>query len=118
MRNIEESQPGVWSALEGGGVAWAGRHAGPPHVVFGHDAKRGLQLEAHATGLDSGCVYGRQLSALVLPPLAALRAAVPNHDGSVRAGRPLSREDLRAEIVSVPAARVYEAPKSKDGGGG
>lgn len=36
-------------------------------VVFGHDAKTGLNVDGRYTfGLDSGCVYGRQLSALVI----------------------------------------------------
>lgn len=42
-------------------------------VIYGHDAKAGLRVgsdsepgETYAFGLDSGCVYGRQLSALVL----------------------------------------------------
>lgn len=62
-----------------GGIAWASvwngdadssstsTNAQQPHVVFGHDASRSLQLYDGATGLDTGAVYGRQLTGLILP---------------------------------------------------
>ena len=71
--------------------SWAADYTGPPHVIFGHNAISGIQLHPSATGLDSGCVYGAALTALVLPE----NASVP------------PPEDRQAHLVAVRAARRY-----------
>lgn len=75
----------------GGATPWGARYVGPPHVVFGHAASLEAQVHPFATGIDTGCVYGGYLTAMVLrddetPPPVAERMSV---------------------LVSVPARRRY-----------
>lgn len=75
----------------GGATPWGARYMGPPHVVFGHAASLDAQLHPFATGIDTGCVYGGYLTAMVLeegqvPPPVAERMSV---------------------LISVPARRRY-----------
>ena len=67
-------------------VPWASVWDGPEFIVFGHDAQRGLQqypLQSPlAMGLDTGCVYGKQLTGMILPSrtivqVDALKVHVP-----------------------------------------
>jgi hypothetical protein len=72
-------------------VSWAEAYDESPHLVFGHNAQAGLQLHRAATGLDTACVYGGSLTALVLG-----------------AGeRPLPPAARSAQLVAVPARRRY-----------
>lgn len=53
----------------GNPVPWASVWRGPNRVIFGHDATRGLQQykQDWAIGIDTGAVYGKQLTGLILP---------------------------------------------------
>ncbi len=75
MRSLTPS--GKWSKRIDAGVPWAGEWQGPERVLFGHDAMRGLQQYPHALGLDTGCVYGKRLTGLLLPANALI--SVPAH---------------------------------------
>jgi hypothetical protein len=74
-----------------GEALWGSRYRGEPHVVFGHNAAEAVQIHPDATGLDTGCVYGGALTALVLPEGA----------------RPPRGADRRDALVSVRARRRY-----------
>jgi hypothetical protein len=74
-----------------GDALWGIRYPGPPHVVFGHNAMTDPQIHPAATGLDTGCVYGGRLTALVLAEGAP----------------PPPAKDRAAALVSVRARRAY-----------
>jgi bis(5'-nucleosyl)-tetraphosphatase (symmetrical) len=46
-------------------MPWDHWYRGPRTVVFGHWARRGLVTGARVRGLDTGCVYGRALTAWI-----------------------------------------------------
>ena len=48
------------------GDPWIESYRGDLHVYFGHDAMRGMQSTEFATGLDTGCVYGKKLTAVLI----------------------------------------------------
>src|SRR6188768_78946 len=73
------------------GEPWGARYAGPAHIVFGHNARKHPQLHPFATGLDTGCVYGGRLTAMVLPEGAS----------------PPSVAERQACLISVPARAQY-----------
>lgn len=66
---------------------WHHFYKGKKLVVFGHWAQQGLFIRKRVIGLDSGCVYGKKLSALILP---------------------------ERRILSVPAQKVYCSIKNKE----
>ncbi|ORC84827.1 putative serine/threonine protein kinase [Trypanosoma theileri] len=69
MRNLISHADGSLEVSEetNAGVPWASLWRGPEVVVFGHDARRNVQQLPFAFGLDSRCVYGGKLTALIYP---------------------------------------------------
>ena len=89
LRTVDDG--GQPSDLRDGGELWGAGYTGPPHVVFGHNAEHRPQLHPWATGIDTGCVYGGALTALVLP-----------------GGEPVPEPRRRTEaLVQVRARQAY-----------
>lgn len=82
---------------DSGAALWGERYKGPVHVVFGHYARPDAQIHPHATGIDTGAVYGNRLTALVLGP----HEKVP------------PPEDRQKVLVSIASERQYYVPRSR-----
>jgi hypothetical protein len=87
---------GRWSDQPERGALWGTRYEGPPHVVFGHNARSEPQLHGWATGIDTGCVYGGRLTAVVLAEGEPMR-----HGAAAR-----------GLLRSVEARRAYSSGKA------
>ncbi|KAG8899654.1 hypothetical protein FRB99_006522, partial [Tulasnella sp. 403] len=59
----------------------------PTAVFYGHSASRGLDVKRWSTGIDTGCIYGRRLTALVIGD--------SRHKGIDEAGDEEELEELR-----------------------
>ena len=81
-----------------------------PHIVFGHDARMGLQQEKYATGLDAGCCYGGELAALVLPSRAIM--TVPGFKGEVKRRPKLTPPKKTDPQTDAPTINAEDAPIS------
>jgi hypothetical protein len=91
LTNIRSIAHDGSASSESGAESWGATYRGKPHIVFGHDARRRLQIYPWATGIDTGCVYGGSLTALVLPQ-----------------GEPVPFPEKRRELlVSVRAREAY-----------
>ena len=69
------------------GTPWYEAYDGEKFVLFGHWPARVPRLGRRALGLDTGCVYGYQLTAYIVET---------------------------GELVQVPARRAYDQPKKKE----
>ena len=93
MRTIDAR--GRWSDEPDAGPLWGTLYEGPPHAVFGHNARPEPQLHSWATGIDTACVYGGRLTAVVLDEGEAMPRG----------------EAVRGLLKSVPALRKYYGGK-------
>lgn len=86
---------------------WAEVWTGPQSVVYGHHAREQVVVDRPAPGvtchgIDTGCVYGGHLTALVLPEVATVQVRARSGHGRPRPGltpaapQPRARPDAPA----------------------
>ncbi len=99
--SIERQDPNTLMRIRTVGkkkIPWGELYRGAPQIVFGHNALGGLQMHPWATGLDTACVYGGRLSAMVLREGERIPVAISRR---------------RALIVQQTATRAYFDPPKR-----
>ncbi len=77
---------------------WTRHWKGPERVIFGHTVLEKPLVTEHAVGIDTGCVFGHALSAVVLPDWNVV---------SVPSRQPKGRERTVARYEVAPGTRAY-----------
>ncbi|MFK7780136.1 MAG: metallophosphoesterase [Candidatus Gracilibacteria bacterium] len=62
----DHSQDEITRLCEYEGKPWYEYYKGDKKIIYGHWAKEGIQFREKTKGLDSGCVYGKSLTAYIL----------------------------------------------------
>lgn len=107
----------LWNALE------KAKHkkgqGGKTTVVYGHDAKTGLSVRRYAFGIDSNCVRGGDLTALVFEATSSLADSSTVEDEGSDTGNDEVNEQARAKhgithrLVSVACEKKKDKHKHK-----
>lgn len=69
----QRSLPAQWSGLPSHDTEKQKEEERHTTVIYGHDARKGLQLNLYSKGIDTGCVRGGKLTALVLGDAGAMQ---------------------------------------------
>ena len=68
-KTLEEQDPidlCYLSTLDAG-TPWHDHYKDKKLILYGHWAQQGLHIKENSIGLDSGCVYGKELTGIILP---------------------------------------------------
>lgn len=66
-QSLEETKPTILTSIRTyKNIPWYEYYKGKKYVIYGHWARKGLTIRNNTIGLDSGCVYGKFLSAFIL----------------------------------------------------
>lgn len=112
MRRVDVSREGNDGVVVRGdaGELWGSLYEGPETIIFGHAAKTAYQQHRFAIGIDTGCVYGDSLTAMMYSkdePTGAFVAVkgLPRKTNESK-GLPPPESDLYERHLLLPAQAV------------